>query len=88
MFIFCQINCLLKREEESFTEISIQLSLECFLFYCLKMTQEKSLVLWKTGCPLEICGFVKQVFIVLLKNTVFKNVHSKYYRLQVLETEF
>lgn len=80
MFIFCQINCLLNREEKSFTKNYIQLSLECFLFYCLKMTQEKGLVLWKDGCPLEICGFVKQVFIALLK-TVFKNVHSKNYRI-------
>lgn len=86
MFI-CQINCLLNGKEKSFTKISIQLSLECFLFYCLKMTQEESLVLWKTGCPLEICGFVKQVFIVLLK-TVSKNNHSKNYRAQVLETGF
>lgn len=48
---------------------------------------KKSLVLWKTGCPLEICDFVKQVFIVLLK-TVFENNHSKNYRVPVLETEF
>lgn len=58
------------------------------LFFLSENDEEKNLVLWKTGCALKICGFVKQVVITLLKNVTFKTAHSKHYVVQVLEMEF